>query len=70
MTNFNHVLHFEDELTNQLKFFTDTNPEKVDPIVMAKIAVFVDIDKQLSIIADSLENIERRLELDQNNTSN
>ena len=52
-TNFNHILHFEDDLAESFKAGTVTM-EGCIPIVLLEIA------KTLSIMADTLENIERR----------
>lgn len=61
-TNFNHILHVEDDLAESIK----ENPnmmEQSTPIVLMEIA------KALCIIADTLENIERRLTDAKNSTS-
>jgi hypothetical protein len=60
-TNYEHILKFESELAESI----ENNPpimERSTPIVLIEIA------KTLSIIADTLENIERRLTSDQDNT--
>ena len=62
-TNFNHTLRLEDELAESIKN---------DPFVMERATsiILMEMAKTLSIMADTLENIERRLTLDKNNSDN
>lgn len=60
-TNFNHILHFEDDLSESVKSGT-VSLEHATPIILLEIA------KALNIIADNLDNIERRLDSDPHNT--
>lgn len=57
-TNFNHILQFEDDIAES----GTLSLENATPIILLEIA------KALNIIADTLENIERRLDIDQDNT--
>lgn len=60
-TNFNHILQFEDELSKSIEL-EQLELKNSTPIILLEIA------KTLNIIADTLENIERRLDSDQDNT--
>ena len=62
-TNFNHILHIEDDLAESIKNGKVTIDSSI-PIILMEIA------KALCIIADTLENIERRQPDGKDSTSN
>lgn len=66
-TNFNHVLRFEDELYEKIKSIPI---DQFNQLELLKVATYVEIAKNLGIIADTLDNIERRLTLDKNDSDN
>ena len=60
-TNFNHMLQVEAEIIDEVTAGRVTEEH-------VQSALLVEISKALYIIADTLENIERRLDSDPDNT--